>query len=158
VRIARSTRLFTYLADSEAEIETITGDGRLKVAEQPEGRFDALMLDAFSSDAIPVHLLTEDAMRMYASRIKPDGYLAVHISNNVFDLEPVLAGAAADLGWSAAVGVGGSGEGASLSQWVVLSPSEELVEKLLAHDDWSELGERKVRWTDDFSSILNVLR
>lgn len=157
VRIARSTRLFTYLADSEAEIETITGDGRLKVAEQPEGRFDALMLDAFSSDAIPVHLLTEDAMRMYASRIKPDGYLAVHISNRVFDLEPVLAAAAADLGWSSAVGVGGSGDGASLSQWVVLSPSDELVDGLLAHDDWSDLGERKVHWTDDFSSILDVL-
>jgi hypothetical protein len=158
VRIARSRELFTYLADSKADIETVIGDGRLKVAEQPAGHFDALILDAFSSDAIPVHLLTEDAMEMYASRIKPDGYLAVHISNNVFDLEPVLAAAAADLGWSSAVGFGGSGDGASLSQWVVLSPSKELVDGLLEGEDWSKLGERKVRWTDDFSSILSVLR
>ena len=104
VRIAKDPRLFTYLEDSEAQIETVVGDGRLGVAESPSSSFDLMILDAFSSDSIPIHLLTREAMQVYADRLTDDGVLAVHISNRVFDLEPVLAGAAADLGWGAVIG------------------------------------------------------
>ena len=88
VRIARDPKLFSYLADSDATIETVVGDGRLGVAKAENGSFDLIVLDAFSSDAIPVHLLTEEAMRTYMDRLAPGGLLVVHISNRVFDLEP----------------------------------------------------------------------
>lgn len=160
VRIARDPALFSYLADSEATIRTVVGDGRLKVAGYPAGSFDLVILDAFSSDSIPVHLLTIEAMRMYADRLGPRGVLLLHISNRVFNLEPVLASVGADLGWSAAIGESTAhDEGAVPSAWVVISPSEDTIETLQGQPGWGELqvGQR-VRWTDDYSSILSVLR
>ena len=158
VRIAETPRLFTYLSDSAAKVDVIVGDGRLKVEEQASGRFDLLILDAFSSDAVPVHLLTREAMHTYASKLSQDGMLAVHISSRVFDLEPVIAGAAEELGWSVAAKSGGQGEGATLSEWVVLSPSAERLDALVREDGWSPLEGDVVRWTDDFSSALSVLK
>ena len=117
VRIARDPKLFTYLADSDATIETVVGDGRLGLAKAEKGSFDLIVLDAFSSDAIPVHLLTEEAMRTYVDRLAPGGLLVVHISNRVFDLEPVLASAADRLGLSAVTRQGGGGaDGATPQQ------------------------------------------
>ena len=101
VATAQDPGLFTYLADSEAETRVIVGDGRAEVAAMAPGTFDLLVLDAFSLDSIPVHLLTREAMREYADSLAPDGVLLVHVSNRFFDLEPVLAAAADDLGWSA---------------------------------------------------------
>lgn len=158
VRIAESERLFTYLSDSAADVDVVVGDGRLKVDEQPDEKFDLLILDAFSSDAVPVHLLTTEAMRTYASKLAPDGMMAVHISSRVFNLQPVIAGAAQDLGWPVAAKNGGEGEGASLSEWVVLSPSPERVDDLVGNDDWRPLTGHVVTWTDDFSSTLSVLK
>lgn len=160
VRIARDPALFTYLADSKATIRTVVGDGRLRVAEHPAGSFDLMLLDAFSSDSIPVHLLTTEAMRMYADRLAPGGLLVVHISNRVFDLRPVVASAAADLGWRAAVGaIDATADGATPSVWVAMSSSEDTIDTLLAEPGWSDLDDSKlVRWTDDYSSILSVLR
>ena len=160
VRIARDPELFTYLTDSKATIRTVVGDGRLRVAEHPAGSFDLVILDAFSSDSIPVHLLTTEAMTMYADRLAPGGVLVVHISNRVFDLRPVVASATADLGWRAAVGsTNTAADGATPSVWVAMSPSEDKIDTLLAEPGWSELDDSKVvRWTDDYSSILSVLR
>ena len=90
------------------------------------------MLDAFSSDAIPMHLLTVEAMRTYAEHLAEDGLLVVHISNRVFDLEPVLRGAARGTGLAGAVGYGGTGEGRQASRWVVLSPSGDVTARLAA--------------------------
>lgn len=98
VDIARDPELFTYLADSAAQVDIVLGDGRLSLADQPVGRFDALVLDAFSSDAIPVHLLTREAVDLYLSRLRPDGLLVFHISNRYLDLAPVLANIAEDAG------------------------------------------------------------
>ncbi len=95
VRIARDQRFFHYLADSPADVRTVTGDGRLALAREPRATYDLLVLDAFSSDAIPVHLMTQEAVALYASRLRPGGVLMFHISNRVFDLEPVLGAAAA---------------------------------------------------------------
>src|SRR3546814_4657455 len=81
----------------------VLGDARLELAKQPPGRFDILVIDAFSSDAIPLHLLTREAVGIYARVLKPDGILLIHISNRFFDLEPVLAAEAKARGWSAAL-------------------------------------------------------
>ena len=160
VSMARDPQLFSYLSDSDAEVRTVVGDGRLRVAGQPSGSYDLMILDAFSSDSIPIHLLTTEAMRMYADRLAADGVLVVHISNRVFDLEPVVASAAEDLGWEAAVGSRGAVDpGSTGSVWVVLSPDASAVDRLRGLPDWAELDrERVVHWTDDYSSILAVLR
>jgi hypothetical protein len=159
VRIARDPRLFTYLADSPATTRTVVGDGRLGLAAAAPGRFDLVLLDAFSSDSIPVHLLTEEAMRTYVDRLAADGLLVVHISNRLFELEPVLAAAADELGLSAAIGRGRPGaDGATASVWVALGKKQADVAALLSRPGWDRLGSREVHWTDDYSSILSVLR
>lgn len=157
VDIASDPAFFTYLRDSRATVRTVVGDGRLKLAAEPRSSFDLVVLDAFSSDAIPIHLLTIEAMRTYAERLTEDGMLVVHISNKLFDLEPVVLGAARELGWHGAVGLGGSGEGASVSRWVALTPSAQVAEGLAAVPGWRRLGGPAVTWTDDYSSILDVL-
>ncbi len=159
--MARDTRLFTYLEDSPADIDIRVGDGRLLVADEPEAAYDLLVLDAFSSDSIPIHLLTREAMREFADHVDGEGALAIHISNRMFDLEPVMAGAAESLGWTGVVGTGGEGDGpgAALSQWVVLAPSPGIAEDLDERAGWRRLHTgRQVRWTDDYSSIMSVLR
>jgi len=158
VRIAEDPRFFTYLADSPADIDIEVGDGRLLIGEQPSGKFDLLVLDAFSSDAIPTHLLTTEAMRTYMSRLAPGGLLAIHISNKTFDLSPVLLGAARRLRLSGALRSGGSGAGAAVSDWVVLSADESVVDALVDEGGWRLLSGRKVVWTDDFSSVLTVFK
>ncbi len=158
VRIARDPRLFSYLADSPATLDAVVGDGRLGLAASPAGSYDAILLDAFSSDSIPVHLLTEEAMRTYVDRLAPGGVLVVHISNRVFDLEPVLASAAERLGLTAAVGRGaGDADGGLSSVWVALGRGGSGVERLTGQAGWAEIGDQQVRWTDDYSSILSVL-
>jgi hypothetical protein len=159
VDIARDVDLFTFLTDSEADIDVEVGDGRLAIAGQPAGRFDLLVLDAFSSDSIPVHLLTREAMREYAEALAPDGVLLVHVSNRFFDLEPVLAAAAADLGWDASYGTSlADTPGSTASNWVALTPDFEVTRQLRGQAEWRPVDEdRQVHWTDDYSSVLSVL-
>lgn len=158
VRIATDPRLFTYLRDTRASTRVVTGDGRLSLTATPDGSFDLLILDAFSSDAIPVHLLTQEAFRLYASKLRPGGTLMVHISNRVFDLEPVVAAAGDRLGWRVAVGAGSSSAGGAMpSRWVALSSTGKTIGDLLGLDDWRPPHSRRVAWTDDHSSVLTVL-
>jgi SAM-dependent methyltransferase len=159
VDIAADPSLFTYLRDTKADVRTVVGDGRLRLAEEPAESFDVIVLDAFSSDAIPVHLLTAEALAEYLTRLRPGGTIAVHISNRVFDLRPVLRGAADTLGLDALVSekTGGEGAGATASTWVVLG-SEGSLSRLQGQPGWTSLPETSVEWTDDFSSLLAVLR
>lgn len=160
VDMARDPRLFTYLADTPARVRTVVGDGRLGLAAEPEESFDLVVLDAFSSDSIPVHLLTVEAMRTYAERLRPGGLLAVHISNRVFDLRPVVRGAADELGWVGVVGTKGDGgeDGATLSKWVLLAATPEDLGDLPSRPGWSPLPGESRLWTDDYSSVLPLLR
>lgn len=158
VRIAEDPELFTFVADSAADIDMVVGDGRLALADEPPGSFDLVILDAFSSDSIPVHLLTEEAMAMYVDRLTAEGLLMVHISNRVFDLEPVLASTAERLGLASAIGRGGGSEEGVESVWVALSRDSGEVATLLGEEGWRALGPDRVRWTDDYSSILSVFR
>jgi hypothetical protein len=159
VRTARDPRLFTFLTDSKAAVDVIVGDGRLEVAALPSKSFDLLVLDAFSSDSIPVHLLTREAFAMYADRLADGGILAVHISNRFFDLVPVLAAAAKDLGWTAMIGRSqGSTPGATASRWAVLSADRGVASRLAGRARWEPLDlTKRVQWTDDYSSVLSVL-
>jgi len=102
VRIARDERFFTYLAQSRAEIETVEGDARISLASERAlanpPRFDFLIVDAFSSDSIPLHLVTREALALYLERLDERGLLAFHVSNHHFDLVRVLARLADDAG------------------------------------------------------------
>ncbi len=159
VDMAEDATLFTYLRDSSAAISVEAGDGRLLIAQEPEGSFDLIVLDAFSSDAIPVHLLTREAMAVYASKLTADGVLVVHVSNRVFDLKPVLASAAASQRWSGAVGTSDVTQGEqAASTWVALSRDRASVDSMLSLPDWRPLpAAPSVVWTDDYSSVLSVL-
>ncbi|WP_428632696.1 hypothetical protein [Sphingopyxis sp.] len=144
------------------------------MAQQPAGRFDILVIDAFSSDAIPLHLLTKEAIGIYKRALKPDGILLVHISNRFFGLEPVLAAEAGARGWTAAIRLdpGPSVEGIddlTGSNWVALTATPQRMAQLTgrlrprkdAAEDgaWVPLEARKgfERWTDDYASTLPVL-
>ncbi len=159
VSVAQDPHLFTYLADSPGDVTVVTEDGRLGLQSVPEASDDLIVLDAFSSDSIPVHLLTQEAVQMYAARLRPGGLLAFNITNTTFDLRPVLRADADALGWVGVVGGGqGSDAGATPSTWVVLAPTVEDLGALDSSPGWSPLPLRSVTWTDDYSSLLRVLR
>ena len=159
VDLARDERFFTYLDDSPARVETVVGDGRLRLEESPDASYDLIVLDAFSSDSIPVHLLTGEAFEMYADKLAPGGRLVVHISNRVFDLEPVARAAANRLDWAATVSEFGGNDtpGVTGSTWVLLAATEDDL-GVPADDSWRELAGGEVAWTDDYSSVLSVLK
>ena len=156
--VAADADHFTFLRDSAASVDVRVGDGRLLLADEAPGSYDLLVLDAFSSDSIPVHLLTREAFRLYASRVTDGGTIAVHVSNRVFDLGPVVSAAGRDLDWGAAVASGGSGPLATPSTWIVLTSDQQRLDDL-TRLGWSSLGSRDpVSWTDDYSSVLDVLK
>ena len=156
--IARDPQLFTYLRDTEAAVTTVVGDGRLQIAKAPEAGYDVIVLDAFSSDAVPVHLLTEEAFDTYASRLAPDGAILVHISNRYLDLEPVVAASADHLGWDTSVGRNARAVApATEAVWVLVTPDTTWTAEVRGVDGWRPVGTERIPWTDDYSSVLSVL-
>jgi len=159
-RIAKDARFFSYLTDTAATVDVEVGDGRLRLEDEPPGEFDLLILDAFSSDSIPVHLLTREALKMYESRLRPGGTLVIHVSNRIFDLKPVVAAGASELGLTTMAGRGGATGRADSneSEWLVLTQDDAL-ESTLVEKGWTTLpgGDTHV-WTDDYASILSALR
>jgi hypothetical protein len=162
-RIARTSSSFTFLDRCGERCRVIVGDARLSLARMPERAYDLLILDAFSSDSIPVHLMTREAVSLYRSRLAPGGALVMHISNRHLRLAPIVARLAADSGLYAAerLEAGGSGwaEGTSGSHWIVLAQNASDVTPLVAADGWAPLqpSASTPLWTDDFSNILSVL-
>ncbi|MFB3854082.1 MAG: fused MFS/spermidine synthase [Vicinamibacterales bacterium] len=163
-RIARDPRFFTYLAHCADLCRVVIGDARLSLLNAPDERFDLIVLDAFNSDAIPVHLLTREALELYVQRLKPGGVMAFHISNRHLRLEPVLGGLAADLGLAGIVQYGEvtprqNEQGMEGSDWVVLARTRQDLQALAAFAGWREVETTGgSAWTDDFSNILGVLR
>jgi spermidine synthase len=165
-RIARDGRFFHFLSDCPAPPGIVLGDGRLSIARTADGSFDLLILDAFTSDAIPVHLLTREALALYLAKLRPGGRLLIHISNNSLDLLPVVAAGAA------AVGAAGRYEGyfpanaqpgsfeRMASVWVLLAREESALGFLDADRRWAPLppAEAARAWTDDYSNIVGAIR
>jgi hypothetical protein len=159
---------FTYLRDAKAEVRTVLGDGRLALAAEPDGRFGLLVIDGFSSDSVPVHLLTREAVALYLRKLQPSGLLALHLSSLHFDLVPVVAEIAASLGKSGLVWVDteikpeASIGGKFASHWVVIAPEAATLDPLRANPRWVSLADARKRdtlvWTDNHSSPLRALR
>ncbi len=157
---------FTYLADSPAKIEIALGDARLSLERELAGAggqdFDVLAVDAFSSDAIPVHLLTREAIALYFAHLRrPDGVLALHISNRQLDLLPVAKAAAEALGVeSAVVDTSDRGEAVWGATWVLLARGGAALEAKAIEEASNDFPESpRVRlWTDDYSNLFDVLK
>jgi len=172
-RIARDPRYFTYLSDSPARIDVQLGDGRLALARVPDGTFDVLIFDAFSSDAIPVHLLTREAIALALGKLAPKGVLLLHLTNHYLELEDVVDAVARDLGaagfvnWDRTMTDAWTIEGKDPSTWAILARSAERLAPLEADPRWTPLplpprpgapSPASVLWTDDRSNLLTVLR
>lgn len=166
-RIAADTRYFTYLGDAKATVDVRLGDGRLlleRSEEAGEAPFDVIHADAFSSDAIPTHLLTKEAIALYFRRLSPDGMVVLHISNRYLDLRPLLAGLA-DLEGVYYLGfidrvpeVTRLEDFRFASSWVVLTRDRDTGTRLLREGFSSERPDRTVRtWTDQYSNLLGAL-
>jgi SAM-dependent methyltransferase len=157
VDIARSE--FGFLRRSEARVRVVLGDGRLSLERVPAGAYGLLVLDAFSSDAIPAHLLTEEAVRTYRRALAPGGLLAVHVTNRHLRLAPVMAAQARALGMVALVRRDDAAEQpASISTWVVLARRSADLDRLRTRPGWEPVRDEGARpWTDDYSSLVQVL-
>ena len=159
IRIAGTE--FTYLADSDATIETVLGDARLSLEREAPQQFDLLAIDAFSSDAIPVHLITSEALGLYIRHMKPDGVIAFHVTNRYLDLVPVVAALARAHGMQA-VWVRDEGDAplASSSDWVLVSNNSALLSNPRITEATKPIEERPDwrLWTDDFNNLFQVLR
>lgn len=164
--LARDSRYFTYWRDAEAGLRPVVGDARISLARETGARFDLLVLDAFSSDAVPVHLLTREALKLYRQRLNPQGALAFHISNRFLDLESVVATLARDAGMQAlswadlAVSDEQRRAGRFPSHWVVLTENSDLAAALATSGAWQppQGKSRGPLWTDRFSNIVAVFR
>jgi spermidine synthase len=154
-------RDFTFLSNSDATIELSLGDARLSLEREAPQQFDVLAIDAFSSDAIPVHLVTREAVAVYLRHVKPDGVIAFHVTNRYLNLVPVVEGIAHELDlhalWIEDPGLDAFG---SASSWVLLArdPSRLNVQRLVdasvaitPRRDWRV-------WTDDFNNLVQVLK
>ncbi len=161
IRLARAH--FSYLSDSEATVEMVLGDARLSLEREAAQQFDVLVLDAFSSDAVPAHLLTEEAFGIYLKHLKPNGVLAFHITNRHFDLEPVIHGAADRFGlhavkvYSLAEVAGEAG----YCDWMLVTRDAAALETpvIQAAVQNTRQGDRPlVLWTDRFNHVVGVMK
>lgn len=163
VDIARDSSYFTYLRNAEAPIRIVLGDARLSLARAPRGAYDLILLDAFSSDAVPVHLLTREALATYMERLAPGGRIAFHVSNRYLDLESVIGELARERGLAVKVGSGPPSQPEKYEQWSTWVVVARHPRDLLALNLPPRWREPKLRpgaraWTDDYSSVLSVFR
>ena len=167
-----ATSRFTYLSNCPARVEIALGDARLSLEREPPQNFDLLALDAFSSDAIPVHLLTKEAFEVYERHLKTTGIIAVHISNHYLDLEPVVVNLARHFHYKLASishneadsDADDEWEGAwwdYSSTWILLARSEEIINATAISHAASSVKTNAViipLWTDDFASVFQILQ
>ena len=175
IGLSKDDGYFSYLDRCAPTVPIRIGDARLTITKSAPGSIDMLAIDAFSSDAIPVHLLTREAFDAYARVLQADGMLLIHISNRYIDLEPVLAAEAEARGWAIAkrsdyAGKTEEADGVRASHWVAMSPSAARLRQLtgplnpddpfeFTEPDWSPIESRPgfTRWTDDFASIVPLM-
>jgi spermidine synthase len=158
-----ANREFTYLRDTPAKVEIAMGDGRLNLESEPSQQFDILVMDAFSGDSVPVHLITREAFQTYFRHLKPDGILAVNITNNYLDLEPVMERAAAavnKVAYSYFYEGAPEDEVCFTSSWALIMDRRTWDAQSTLHDNAKLLRQAPKfhTWTDDFSNLFGILR
>jgi len=167
LKIARDPRFFSFLRDSWAQVDVVLGDARLSLVGQPDGKFDLIIIDAYSSDAIPIHLVTREALALYLRKLAPGGRLAFHISNQHLDLEPVFGNLARDADLTAVTRADTNVSarevvelGKAPSLWLVMARQPDEIAALAHEPGWrpSRRNDRQAVWTDDYSSVMSVFR
>jgi hypothetical protein len=157
-KLARSE--FTFLADCSGKVDVVLGDGRLSLEREPAQRYDLLVVDAFSGDAIPVHLLTKEALELYFGHLKPAGILALHITNTHLDLEPVVEKLAGTLDKRALLVSTDADESRNIyrSKWALLSQTALASPALQeAAEDLADRPGLRV-WTDEYNNLIQILK
>lgn len=160
---------FTFLNQCKPDARIVLGDARLTLAQAPPNSLDLLAVDAFSSDAVPTHLLTREALAVYGRAVQPSGIILFHISNRYLDLRPVIADLAADGGWTTAMlqyvpTEEEEAQNATVSVWIAMSRDAEAIDRLVALSGeesmyWEVLEGQEgfPGWTDNFASILSII-
>lgn len=163
IALANNPQYFTYLQQCPLTSAIRLGDARLQLARAKPQQYDVIILDAFSSDAIPIHLLTKEALQLYLSKLKPHGLLAFNITNNFLDLKPILASGAKTLGL---IGFSQFDRAENpkddlyfASSWVIMARNREDMTTLITQPSWQPLtNEKTVRvWTDSYSNIFAAM-
>jgi hypothetical protein len=167
VRIAQNFDYFTYLTECPGVVRVVLGDARLSLEREPNGRYGIIIVDAFSSDAIPVHLITQEAIRLYKEKLTPEGILAIHISNKYLNLEPAIANLAKAENLACLVqreSEKGSVDaetrrGKLISDWMILARDPSHFGELGRDPRWRApvVNPNMPLWTDDFSNVLSVM-
>lgn len=162
VDTARDPKYFTFIQNCEPELKPVIGDARLTFAKEPDGIYDLIIVDAYSSDAIPIHLATEEAMAIYKSKLAPQGAVVMHVSNRHLELSSVIVGIAEanDLkSWVYSEDSGRDNEYIFSTSVVVCAREEVDVGKLASSEDWAleEADEKQRVWTDDYSNVLGAV-
>ena len=158
-------RYFTFLSDSKATVDITLGDARLSLERElrdpsRQHTYDVLAIDAFSGDAIPVHLLTREAFALYREALRGDGVLAVHVSNHYLDLPPIVRGLAAEQGRRVVMIETEDDDERALdsSTWMLVTDNAALIESASLYGTTPDPAARTLVWTDAFSSLLQVLK
>lgn len=164
VSLARDHGAFRFLRDCTPNARIVTGDARLSLAAEPDAIFDVLILDAFSSDSIPTHLMTRQALQLARAKLAPDGVILFNISNRYLKLEPVVANTARAAGLTGITQFFRSTEEQAKhmitsSHWIALSNSPEKLSRIAANGKWRPLEPDATTpvWTDDYSSLIGVI-
>ena len=162
VDTARDPKYFTYIRDCEPDLKPVIGDARLTFAKEPDGIYDLIIVDAYSSDAIPIHLATEEAMEIYKQKLAPQGAVVMHVSNRHLELSSVVVGIADanDLkSWVFSEDSGRDNEYIFSTTVVVSARDEADVGAIASSDKWTltEADENQRVWTDDYSNVLGAV-
>jgi hypothetical protein len=162
VDTARDPKYFTYIQNCEPDLKPVIGDARLTFAKEPDGIYDLIIVDAYSSDAIPIHLATEEAMAIYKEKLSPQGAVVMHVSNRHLELSSVVVGIADanDLkSWIFSEDSGRDNEYIFATSVVVCAREEADVGTLASSDQWAETeaDEKQRVWTDDYSNVLGAV-
>jgi hypothetical protein len=162
VDTARDPRYFTYIKSCQPDLKPVMGDARLTFAREPDGVYDLIIVDAYSSDAIPIHLATQEAMKIYKDKLAPQGAVLMHVSNRHLELSSVVVGIAEanDLkSWVYSEDSGRDGEYIFSTSVVVSAREEADIGKLASSEQWAETeaDEKQRVWTDDYSNVLGAV-
>jgi len=155
---------FSFLPRCGSNCDVVIGDGRLQLSREPDGTFDLLMLDAFSSDSIPTHLVSQEAMQTYLAKLAPGGILLFHVSNRYLDVEKLASALVSDAKLAAYSRFDDAGElrkaGKTSTQHVVAARDVADFGDLGNHPEWRPVGRPAdfQTWTDDYSNLLSLIR
>lgn len=161
IEMANNPEFFTYLQDCPAKVSIIRDDGRLALTHMPDHAYNLLVMDAFSSDAIPVHLLTLEAFKLYQQKITENGVILANISNRHLNVLPVITAAGRELDMAVlhTRQNGNRKQGQLPSEWVLLTKNEETISSLLRDKNWRFVAENEsLLWRDDYTNLIPILR